>query len=515
VQGGPDYVTDVPYVRAFEPDLSPLRLRLVAALNGLAPPPAADFDYCELGSAHGDTTATLAAAYPRARFVGVDINSDHIASSKKLAARGDLANIRFLLDDFEDLVRADIPAFDFITAHGVLSWISPKKRAALVAFAAAKLKPGGLLLVTYNALPGWAPVEPLRQLIAGRAALVEGDSLARAKEGVSFARRMSELGAEYFSANPATREMLEKMAKLGLAYVAHEYLHAHWCPMYFAQVASEMAAGGLHFVGQLPLYLNYRDLAVPERLAPVFAGVADRVTFESLKDFALNEYFRRDVFVKGHPPRTETATRAYLDGTAFGRSLGGEPIPHDLVFPHHTLHFAGPLFDALTPVLEEGATTVDALVKRPELRAFEPPRIRDAVMRLALGEALVPHLASTTRATAPRDARYSITLPYNRGALGDGLTLDAPLALASEVAGTGVELSSMEAAALYVMTEVAPGDRDAWIRDRCSRPTFRLVVRGHAVEDLEDRVRTVTQEVERFCERRLPGLVEVGVVERA
>src|SRR5580698_7347425 len=111
----PEYVTDVTYVRSFEPDLSPARLRLVAALNGFTPPPADDFDYCELGSAHGDTTAALAAAYPSARFVGVDINPDHIASANRLSQRGELTNIRFLLQDFEELPRERLPGFDFIT----------------------------------------------------------------------------------------------------------------------------------------------------------------------------------------------------------------------------------------------------------------------------------------------------------------------------------------------------------------------------------------------------------------
>src|SRR5580698_122565 len=129
----PEYVTDVTYVRSFEPDLSPARLRLVAALNGFTPPPEDDFDYCELGSAHGDTTATLAAAYPRARFVGVDLNRDHIASANRLAAGGRLENIRFLERDFEDLATANLPDFDFITAHGVMSWVSPAKQKALLA----------------------------------------------------------------------------------------------------------------------------------------------------------------------------------------------------------------------------------------------------------------------------------------------------------------------------------------------------------------------------------------------
>src|SRR3984957_17982507 len=151
-----EYVTDVPYLRAFVRDLSPLMLRLVAALNGFPAPLGDDFAYCELGSAHGDTTATLAAAFPRARFIGVDINPEHIASGDRLASGGGLANVRFLERDFADLAGEDAPELDFVTAHGVLSWVGPAKRKALLDFASAKLKRGGLLYVSYNALPGGA-----------------------------------------------------------------------------------------------------------------------------------------------------------------------------------------------------------------------------------------------------------------------------------------------------------------------------------------------------------------------
>jgi hypothetical protein len=39
--------------------------------------------------------------------------------------------------------------------HGIFSWISPK---ALVARIARRLKPGGLLYVSYDCMPGWAAV---------------------------------------------------------------------------------------------------------------------------------------------------------------------------------------------------------------------------------------------------------------------------------------------------------------------------------------------------------------------
>src|SRR5262249_43294581 len=101
----PEYLTeDVVYVRKFFPSLAPPILRAAAALNGLQPPPAQDFDYCELGSGMGDTTATLAAAYPEARFVGIDLSPKQTACANGLAQRGALTNVRFIEEDFEALI---------------------------------------------------------------------------------------------------------------------------------------------------------------------------------------------------------------------------------------------------------------------------------------------------------------------------------------------------------------------------------------------------------------------------
>ncbi len=508
----PEYVTDVTYIRSVENDLSPVRLRLAAALNGFRPPPGTDFDYCELGSAHGDTTATLAAAYPHARFIGVDLNPQHIASARALATAGRLDNVRFLECDFEALLAEDLPDFDFITAHGVLSWVGPKKRKALVEFAAAKLKPGGILYVSYNALPGWAAIEPLRQLILARAMLSDGDSLERARQGLDFAKRMNAHGAEYFTSNPAAKAVLATMEKHGLAYVVHEYLHAHWVPMYFAQIAAEMATSDLYFIGQLPLYLNYRDIAIPKSLAPVFQGIEDRVTFESLKDFAINEYFRRDLYIKGRIVASPSATEAYVDSTPFGTLVGEGAIQRDVPLPHHTLHYRGAVFDALLPILEAGATTGAALASHPELGAFGAPRIRDALVRLALGGQVSP-MQRPTRSVAPSLAGvFGIPSPYNQSVLQQGLSAESPVVLASDAAGVGVEVPAIEAVAILLLTEVPPANQEEWVRALCERTTFRLTVKDRPIESSDERARFLLAAVEQFRARRLAKMLELGIV---
>ena len=497
------YLRDVAYVRQFSRELAPLAVEGAAALNGFTPPPADDFDYCELGAGHGDTTVTLAAAYPRARFVGVDFNPEHVAFARALAAKGALSNVRFFERDFADLARETLPDFDYVCAHGVLSWIAPGTRDALLDFAAARLKPGGLLYVTYNALPGWAAVEPLRRLMLDASAGVEGSSLDRARHGAGVASMLCDVGAEYFASNPAAKEMLLTALRMGLPYTAHEYFGAHWQPMYFADVAAEMTRRDLGFIGQLPLYLNYRDLTIPPSAMDLFRKISDRASFESLKDFAINEFFRGDVYIKGSPARDEATTRAYLDRTRFGTIATRERVKREVHLRHHVLRFEGPVFDALIERLAGEDASVAGLLSEPAFAAHGEEALRQAVLRLLLGEQVAPFQAGS----------HGVPWAYNRSILEQRLTTKDPVVLASPVAGTGVVVPTLQAVALRLITGVDPGDRPAWIRAFVARQPLKLAVGERAVETEDEQVRVLSEEVEKFRADRLPKLVALGVVE--
>src|SRR5580704_8468547 len=187
---GSGYLTDVAYVRQFRAELNPAGLRAITALAGCRPPDGDDFTYCEIGAGFGDTLATLSAAYPRARFVGVDVNPAHVAAARNLASRGALDNVRFVEGDFEELGDDELSSLDYVCAHGLLTWVAPAKRKALFARASAWLRPGGLLYLGYNAMPGWAAVAPLRRFLLDAANGAEGGSDARIRHALAAARRL-------------------------------------------------------------------------------------------------------------------------------------------------------------------------------------------------------------------------------------------------------------------------------------------------------------------------------------
>ncbi|MFI5297336.1 MAG: methyltransferase regulatory domain-containing protein [Polyangiales bacterium] len=508
-----EYVTDVAYERTFTQELSPTLLRWVATLNGITPPPADDFDYCELGAGNGDTLVTLAASNPDARFLGVDFNPAHVGFANDLAIRGGVGNVRFLERDFEALLDDDLPDFDYIGAHGVMSWVSAQKRSALLAFAKAKLRPGGLLYVSYNALPGWAVMEPLRRLMLDHTASTPGTTVDRAREGLAFLQRLSDANAGYFTSHPTARAMLALMQKAGLPYIAHEYFHAHWHPMYFADVAHEMERHDLSYVGQLPLHLNLPSLALSSAIQSMVGGGDDRRDYETIKDFALNEFFRSDVYVKGPARASNDARLAAIRATSFGSLAKSDRLLRELRLPHYTVQFTGPLYDALIPAIAARVSTPVELARTPALAQFGAARIGDALLNLTLGGQVLP---MRSRPTASARGVYRIALAHNRRVLDlkEPRNNNTPIVLASAITGTGITLTMMEAICLRLLVEDQADQREPWLRAFLASQPLRLVAGEDRTRDPDALVRAILLEFETFRERWADKLVELGVLDR-
>lgn len=108
---------------------TPTPLNLARALLGrLAPPAAGDavqrlsagVDVVELGCGRGSALLTLAAAFPRSRFTGLDRSSDAIAEAARLAQLRRLDNVVFRR--LEDRPAPDLESFDVVISSGSVTW---------------------------------------------------------------------------------------------------------------------------------------------------------------------------------------------------------------------------------------------------------------------------------------------------------------------------------------------------------------------------------------------------------
>jgi SAM-dependent methyltransferase len=518
----PEYVTEIAYQRGFIHQLTPASLRLVAALNGVAPPLEDDFDYLELGTASGDTLLTLAAANPRARFLGVDVNATSVAFARELAAKRGLSNVRFVERDLSALRVEEFPKFDYVGAHGLLTWVGPEKRRDVIDLARRALKPGGLLYVSYNALPGWAAIEPLRRLFL-ETPTVEGEpALARAKRGCELLSKLDAANAGYLISHPTAKSMLSLIDRAGFRYVVHEYFHANWYPMYFADLAREMSAGGLDFVGQLPLAMNVRELALPPPMRQLASTAKTRVAYETLKDYALNEFFRSDVFVNGTAAPDESVRRAFFETTPFGTTTPAAQVKRSAKLPFYTLAYEGPVYDRILGAIAGGAKTATEVAAEARANAaseatqatreaLDAKRIGDCLMNLSLGGQVVP-MRLLERGEAG-DAPWAIPLAHNRFVLEDILSGgESPRALASPATGGGFPITLLDALSLYLWTQVEPSQRTSWLRRFSHQAAPKLTVNGRTIENADELVKVVSRAIHSLAKHGAAKLAELGII---
>ena len=191
------------------------------------------FSFCDLGCGSGFTLNLLASLYPESRFVGVDIMAEHVAEAKRVAAVAGLGNVQFIEAGFADLSGHDLEPFDFITAHGVYTWVAPEIQRQLVDVLGQMLAADGLIYLGYNVMPGWAAMVPLRNLMIQVAEAAEGDLQTRVAKAADTIRRLRDGEAKYFRDYPVAGQIFDDTAKFGTRYLAHEYFGEHWQPVYF------------------------------------------------------------------------------------------------------------------------------------------------------------------------------------------------------------------------------------------------------------------------------------------
>jgi SAM-dependent methyltransferase len=458
------YITDVAYTDHYYAQLAPVLLAYIAALNGFTPPPLRNFNYCEIGCGNGLSLNLHAAANPEARFVGIDLNPEHIANARAFAEDGGLTNLRYLALGVAEAQGEDLPQFDYITLHGVYSWVSEAVRAQIVEFIRKQLKPGGLVMVSYNALPGWAGLGPLREMMLSYTAGMPGmNSIERARHGLHYLKFMADKNAAYFVQNPGAVKQLEDLLKQDLRYVAHEFCNEHWNPMYFSHVAREMMGADLMFSGSVPVEQNYVELTVPRELHEMFKTAPSRNTVESNKDFARNTRFRNDIYARGAPVAPPQAPDLTLFAQfAFGLTLPVEAIKFQVGVGLVTMELSGVVFQPLVQALSDRARTIVELHAMPELSRFSPNELLGALQKLVVGQQVLPFVRSSDSYPGPQ-ARLAFSR-YNEASLRRLMGADAePQAhLASRYSGTSVRMGKHEALACLAISHAGSEGPVAW-----------------------------------------------------
>jgi SAM-dependent methyltransferase len=362
------YPTDVPYVRTFFRGLAPAWLDHVAIVSGFIPP-ARDrgFAFCELGCGQGVTAAILAATHPDGVFYAVDAMPSHIEHGRRFAAEAAIGNIQFHAADFTMAARMNLPGFDYIVAHGVYSWVNEQSQAALRAFIDRHLKPGGLVYISYNAIPGRAVDLPLQRLVRALGGTFRRDSMRRLTAAAAIVRRLAELKPPALTVSPFLHRLWKNSERRAGPYLVHELMTGSWDALCVTQVRAEMATIGLTPVGSATLIQNFDSFVLGRTARKVLATISDDDVREFARDFLINQSFRCDVFVRACRRLNEDGRRRRLRATTFALARPHRAIKYTMATPAGRLKFNNAAAREIVSILSAGPASLAAISAKSNL----------------------------------------------------------------------------------------------------------------------------------------------------
>lgn len=503
------YVADIPYALGFYRETVPAHIAFSALCVGRHPSLSLRPErVLELGIGMGLGFVINAAANPATHFEGVDFNPLHVAHTRGFIEDAFLENVSVREASFQDLAREAAEGqhdLDLIVLHGILTWVSAEAHEAIVEIARKRLKPGGLLYVSYNCMPGWAPVLPLQRLMRENAKRFPGRSDVQTGAGIEFMKGLIAEGANYFRANPAIGERLTKMASLDKSYVAHEYLNANWFIFHFADVAEMFGRAKLGFVGSATLVENMDGLSAPEGMRARIATEGYPIFRETLRDIASNKQFRRDLYGRGVSITNPAEQNTLLGAMRFTLAVPRAAVSFKIPSPLGELEGNAEIYGAVADRLADGPASFSEIAALPVLVQSGAGAALQAVALFVHSGQVLP-MPPNALDTAPAQR-------LNRVLVEKMLQARFYNFLAVPAAGSGIQASHTDLLILAAVQAGHEGDTEAataYVVATMQRLGINWMRDGIAVTDPDQRHAVVKAGVAEFLQGKLPLWRQLG-----
>jgi SAM-dependent methyltransferase len=292
------YVADIGYTFGYYLELNPQRVKLAFLNAGLVAPEFGTA--CELGFGQG-LSVNMHAAASVCSWYGTDFNPTQAGFAQELVSISG-SNAQLYDEAFAEFAQRELPEFDFIGLHGIWSWISDENRQVIVDFIRKKLKVGGVLYISYNTLPGWGAFAPMRHLMTEHAEIIGayGEGIINRIDGaLDFTEKLFATNPLFARANPLVKEKIKQIAGENHHYLAHEYFNRDWHPMYISKMAKLLDSAKLTYACSSH-YLDYVDAVnLTTEQQTFLKDIHDPIFKQTVRDFMVNQQFRKDYWVKG------------------------------------------------------------------------------------------------------------------------------------------------------------------------------------------------------------------------
>lgn len=312
----------------------PRNLESIATLLGLTPRAITNARVLELGCGTGGNLIPMAATMPGATFVGIDYSPVQIEQARRFVDALALKNITFEALSILD-VTPDYGKYDYIIAHGLLSWVPMDVQAKTFDVMRTNLSANGVAYVSFNVFPGWHARQSMREMMSFHAPAIDGQPAA---DRVTRAREICQIVAESpdikdTPAGAILKREMEQWVNRPPQYVVHEYLDEANRPFYIHDFIAQAKSHGLQYLA------DAQNNAVLFETGKLLDEAKDDVTRrEQYWDFLKNTGFRRALLVHADREIDRSAMMDRLESLHVSSRLVTS-APHSSITTSQTVQF--------------------------------------------------------------------------------------------------------------------------------------------------------------------------------
>lgn len=496
------YIADIAYTYGYYTELNPLRIKLAFLNAGLVPPDHGS--HCELGYGQG-ISANIHAAASGSTWYATDFNPAQAGFAQSVAQVSG-ASAHLTDEAFADFCsRPDLPDFDSIGLHGIWSWISDDNRAVIVDFIRRKLKVGGVLYISYNTQPGWSAMVPMRDLLTEHSEVMgaQGEGIvSRIDNALEFTDRLFATNPSYAKANPLVIDRFKGIKTQNRNYLAHEYFNRDWLPMPFSAMAQWLSPAKINYACSAH-YLDHIDVVnlTPEQQA-FLNEIPDAMFRETVRDFMVNQQFRRDYWVKGARKLTflEQAEAFRAQKVILVLPRADVPLKVTGAIGEATLQKAAynPILDALADHKAKSLSQIERLVKDQGVTFAQV--IQAIIILTGAGHlAAVQDEAITYKTKKQTDKLNAHLIDKARGSGDIGY-------LASPVTGGGIAATRFQQLFLLALNQgkKQPIEWAQLVWQILTAQGQKIVKEGKTLETPEENLAELVEQANVFANKQLP-----------
>jgi len=503
------YVADIGYTYGYYTELNPLRLRLAFLHSGIAFPEVGSA--CELGFGQG-MSANIHATASHTEWSGTDFNPSQAGFAQELASVSGSGAQLYDQAFAEFCGRTDLPEFDYIGIHGIWSWISDANRAVIVDFIRRKLKVGGVLYISYNTQPGWAAIAPMRDLLTEHSEVMglAGQGIVSRIDGaLAFAEKLLDTNPGYARANPKVSDRIKKIKEQNRNYLAHEYFNRDWLPMPFSKMAEWLAPTKLSYACSAH-YLDQIDAVnITDEQNLLLKEIPDAMFRQSVRDFMVNQQFRRDYWVKG----ARTLSQIEQLESARAQRMILVQSPDDVLFKINTSlgevamqeAIYRPILDVLADHQPKSLGQIEQAIKGKGIR-FD--QLLQAVMIFAGSGVLLPAQDETVAGKTRKNTDKLNAYLINRARFSGDI-----IYLASPVTGGGITVGRFQQLFLLARSQgkKQPAEWAQFAWQVLAAQGQRILKEGKPLESEAENMAELSGQATTFAEKQMPILKALGV----